>query len=57
MGDDEEMDDWNVPYTEECKSGHEVIVFTQPDDNPEYCTEVWVKCKCGDLVKFDLPVY
>ena len=56
MGYSEEMSDWHVPYTEECKSGHEVTVFTQSDSNPEYYTEVWVKCKCGDLVKFDLPV-
>lgn len=53
---DYDMRGW---YTKECSTPtcdklH--TVFTQEDDYPEYYTTVSVKCACGELVKFELPV-
>ena len=43
-------------YKETCSCGNEVEVSTQTDNNPEYNTEVYVRCKCGKSVAFLLPV-
>ena len=44
-------------YTENCQScGEERTVYTQADRDPEYYTAVFVKCSCGNYVKFRLPV-
>lgn len=45
-------------YKSQCEDcGKEVEVSTQQDHNPEYCTEVYVKCSsCGGSVPFVLPV-
>lgn len=43
-------------YTNQCECGEEVEVSTQEDNNPEYLTTVFVRCKCGKSVKFNLPV-
>ena len=37
-----------------CKK--EISISTQKDENPEYYTDVFVKCKCGGSVSFRLPV-
>lgn len=43
-------------YEEKCKCGNKVMVTTQPDNYPEYTSEVGVVCsKCGKLVMFSLP--
>lgn len=39
---------------EQCGENH--IVQTQDDDNPEYYSNVYIKCKCGEFVLFKLPV-
>lgn len=43
-------------YTEICVCGNEVKVSTQTDSYPEYYTEVFIKCECGNSVGFTLPV-
>lgn len=43
-------------YTKKCVCGKEHELITQEDDNPEYHTDVHVKCDCGQYVTFDLPV-
>lgn len=45
------------PYKSKCKSCEkEHILFTQGDDCPEYYTDVYLKCDCGEYVEFKLPV-
>ena len=49
--------DYAQTYTNKCKCGEEHQVSTQTDDEyPEYHTEIFIKCKCGESVRFDLPV-
>lgn len=36
--------------------GREVEVVTQQNNDPEYYTEIHVKCQCGGAAKFELPV-
>jgi hypothetical protein len=43
-------------YSENCKCGKVIEVSTQEDNHPEYKTEVFVKCQCGESVAFLLPV-
>ena len=44
-------------YTEKCRCcGKEIKVSTQEDNCPEYYTDVFVKCDCGNPVHFCLPV-
>ena len=44
-------------YTQQCKyCGAAITVLTQQDDEPEYRTQVYVQCQCGDYVEFNLPV-
>lgn len=43
-------------YKEICKCGKENILMTQNDDCPEYHTNVYAICECGELLNFLLPV-
>ena len=43
-------------YTETCSCQREIEVSTQRDNNPEYYTEMFVRCTCGKSVAFSLPV-
>lgn len=44
-------------YVEQCSNcGDICIVYTQRDNRPEYYTVVYVLCKCGSYVEFELPV-
>jgi len=43
-------------YSGICECGNIIEVSTQEDGNPEYYTDVYVKCSCGESVKFSLPV-
>lgn len=43
-------------YKEQCECGKEIEVLTQEDISPEYYTNIFVKCVCGRLVSFSLPV-
>jgi hypothetical protein len=43
-------------YTNKCDCGKEIEVRTQEDNNPEYYTDVYVKCDCSLYVLFNLPV-
>lgn len=48
---------FNQIYTEECKGcGYLVKVSAQKDKHPEYKTDIFVKCRCGESVPFRLPV-
>lgn len=45
------------PYERVCDECNEsVMIRTQKDEDPEYYTEVYVKCSCGDYVLFMVPV-
>ena len=50
--------DFQEEYIEKCDNcDKEYKVRTQKDVNPEYYTNVYVKCDCGDYwVEFELPV-
>jgi len=44
-------------YTEKCDNcGKEISLSTQRDEGPEYYTDVFVKCSCGQSVLFVIPV-
>ena len=44
-------------YTEVCPGcGKQFQVSAQRDQSPEYITDVFVKCDCGESVQFNLPV-
>lgn len=44
-------------YAELCKKcGRKIEVSTQRDECPEYKTDVYVRCVCGESVGFYLPV-
>ncbi len=44
-------------YIENCHfCSQDIVVVTQRDSFPEYVTEVYVQCVCGEYVKFNLPV-
>ena len=43
-------------FREKCECGEVLEVSTQKDRHPEYYTDVFVRCKCGKSVKFNLPV-
>lgn len=43
-------------YINTCACGREQHIRTQKDDNPEYYTDIFIKCSCGEWIKFSLPV-
>jgi hypothetical protein len=43
-------------YEELCKCGKRHFLETQEDIYPEYYADVYLKCDCGQYVKFELPV-
>jgi hypothetical protein len=44
-------------YSERCSDcGRIHEVSTQRDQNPEYYTDIFVRCTCGGSVEFNLPV-
>ena len=43
-------------YKNKCECGKVIEVSTQKDENPEYYTDVFVRCDCGKSVAFILPV-
>lgn len=43
-------------YKKKCSCGREIEVSTQQDNDPEYYTDVFVRCVCGGSVAFSLPV-
>lgn len=44
-------------YKSPCdKCGREIEVSTQKDNYPEYYSVVYVRCECGGVAKFELPV-
>jgi HKD family nuclease len=49
--------EYNQKYSEECPlCTMSINVITQRDNFPEYETDVYVKCQCGNYVHFILPV-
>lgn len=53
-----EIEAWDSHlYKEKCdKCDKEHELKTQKDNYPEYYTDVYLKCDCGDFVLFSLPV-
>jgi len=53
-----ELDSYdNNEYKETCEGcGKEHSMFTQPDNGPEYYTQVALRCSCDEYVMFNLPV-
>lgn len=44
-------------YKERCKwCGRLHKISTRRDNHPEYYTDIYLKCKCGESVHFKLPV-
>jgi hypothetical protein len=44
-------------YEEECPLCKITTkVITQTDNYPEYHTEIYVQCNCGNYIEFSLPV-
>jgi len=53
----EEVKEWaRYEYIQKCACGKEHKLLTQEDDHPEYHTEVYIACECGEYVEFNLPV-
>ena len=48
--------DVSQTYRETCGCGKVFEVSTQADNEPEYYTDVFIRCDCGKSVKFKLPV-
>jgi hypothetical protein len=44
-------------YSRKCECGNIIEVSTQKDDEPEYYTDIYVRCSCGKSVLFMLPVH
>ena len=43
-------------YKNKCVCGEIIEVSTQKDEDPEYKTDIYVRCQCGRSVHFELPV-
>jgi hypothetical protein len=51
------MGEFSQTYSEKCKKcGKIILVSTQKDKSPEYYTDIFIKCDCGESIKFILPV-
>ena len=37
-----------------CEKEH--TIWTLRDDFPEYVTEIYIQCECGEYIEFTLPV-
>ena len=44
------------PYNSQCTCGACYEILTQRDSYPEYETEIYLLCECGEYVEFILPV-
>jgi hypothetical protein len=45
------------PYTQTCSCcGLDQTILTQHSDYPEYETEIYLICQCGEYIEFILPV-
>jgi hypothetical protein len=46
-----------VEYIKTCNCCHlEQKILSQRDDSPEYETEIYLHCQCGNYIEFILPV-
>ncbi len=54
----EDIKEWRRnSYVKECSCcGLNQTILTQEDDFPEYHTEIYLQCQCGEYIEFDLPV-
>lgn len=43
-------------YRNKCTCGEAHEVLTQNNDDPEYYTDIFIPCKCGEYVKIVIPV-
>lgn len=56
--DFDDIDEINrYEYVQECPCcTMDCKILTQEDSKPEYYTYVYVKCRCGEYLQFELPV-
>lgn len=46
-----------VAYKKVCSLCYsEQLILTQDDNYPEYETEIYLQCQCGEFIAFVLPV-
>jgi hypothetical protein len=44
-------------YHKTCECcGLDQLILTQKDNFPEYETEIYLQCQCGEFIEFTLPV-
>ena len=48
--------EFSQAYKGKCECGKEFQVSTQQDSDPEYHTEIFIRCDCGKSVGFCLPI-
>jgi len=54
---DEISESSRCSYIQHCTCcGIEQEILTQMDSYPEYETEIYLKCQCGEYIEFILPV-
>jgi hypothetical protein len=57
MNIDEIWEHHRYEYVQTCPTcTMEMKVLTQKDSFPEYHTEIYVQCQCGEYLEFILPV-
>ena len=44
-------------YKSMCSCGNVIEVESESDHEPDYYTEIKVKCTCGEFVIFELPAH
>ena len=48
---------YKCEYVKTCDCcGLDQTILTQEDDRPEYHTEIYLQCQCGNYIEFILPV-
>jgi hypothetical protein len=48
---------YRYKYEEECSCcGLKKQILTQEDSFPEYYTEIYTQCQCGEYIEFRIPV-
>jgi len=53
----EDLSKYDVDYEKECPTCTMTMnVVTQADNFPEYLTDIYIRCHCGEYIHFSLPV-
>lgn len=57
MNIEEISEGYREAYIQECACcGSKQKILTQKDSFPEYYTEIYLECVCGEYLLFELPV-